>query len=369
MTRRVALLTEVPAPFRFPLFAELAQRPGTRLRVLFLAARDPRRPYPGDLSDVEFECAILPGRDLSRGGRWMVLNGRVIRELCSLRPHVVVVGGWNQPAFWQALLWARVARRPLVVWVESTERDARGGGAALERAKRAMLSAAAAFLVPGTASRRYLESLGAEPERIRVAPNAVDRRRFRHEVDAHRLRRDALRGELGLTRPTVLSVCRLDPEKGVDLLLEACRALDADVVVAGAGRDEDALRAAAPANARFLGTLAPAELARWYAAADVFALASRSEQWGMVLNEAAEAGLPIVASDAAGAARDLVADGESGFVVPAGEVAPLREALARLLGDPALRARAGGRSRQLVEPLSAAAWADAVEALAAELAP
>ena len=363
MTLRVALLTEVPAPFRFPLFGELAQRRGIRVRVLFLAPRDPRRPYSGDLSGAGFDCTVLPGRELQRGGRWIVLNRRVLVELLRLRPHAVILGGWNQPACWQALLWARLMRRPVLVWVESTARDARSGGGALERAKQLMLRQATAFLVPGTASRQYLVGLGVDPVRVHVAPNAVDRTLFRDTVDAHRQRRQALRQELGLgERTVVLAVCRLDPEKGVDVLLDAVRGLELDLVVAGAGADEAALRAVAPANARFAGVLAPAELARWYAAADIFALASRSEQWGMVLNEAAEAALPLVASDAAGAAADLVVDGESGIAVPAGQAEPLRSALALLAADPPLRARLGAGARARVTPLTATAWADAVVA-------
>ena len=56
------------------------------------------------------------------------------------------------------------------------------------------------------------------------------------------------------------------------------------------------LRSAAPPNVRFLGQLAQDALAEWYARADVFVLPSRSEPWGMVLNEAAAAGLPLVAT-------------------------------------------------------------------------
>jgi glycosyltransferase involved in cell wall biosynthesis len=130
-------------------------------------------------------------------------------------------------------------------------------------------------------------------------------------------------------RPLVLSVGRDVPEKGFDTLRAACSEaqLELDVVTGGLSEDE---------------------LARRYVAADVFALLSRHEPWGVVVNEAAASGLPLVLSDRVGAARDLLRDGENGFVVPADDVAAATRALRRLADDDELRRRMGARSRELV---------------------
>jgi glycosyltransferase involved in cell wall biosynthesis len=103
------------------------------------------------------------------------------------------------------------------------------------------------------------------------------------------------------------------------------------------------------------------ETPKLYASADVFVLPSRSEQWGMVLNEAAAAGLPLIATDAAGAAYELVDDD---LRVPAGDVDALRTALRRLAADPALREAAGERARERVARLTPEAWAEGVLELA-----
>src|SRR5205814_4577795 len=131
----------------------------------------------------------------------------------------------------------------------------------------------------GTASQRYLELLGVPPQRIAVAPNAVDTAIFGDRVAQERTRRDQVRHELGLTRPTALFVGRLEPEKDVATLLAAMDGLDADLVVVGSGSERTALEKAAPAGTRFLGWLERDELPRWYAATDAFALPSRSEPW------------------------------------------------------------------------------------------
>jgi glycosyltransferase involved in cell wall biosynthesis len=366
MTRRIALLTEIPAPYRIPLFNALAACTDIELEVLFLADRDPRRGYDVLSDEFRFRSRTLRGRGFVIGGRWLVLSRGTSRALAAAQPDVVVVGGWNQPAYWVAIAYARMRGLPLVTWVESTAADARSGGRLWERAKRAVVSASTAFLVPGRASEEYLRRLGAHAE-IAVAPNAVDTAIFEQRVAVTRAQRDAVRRELGLTRTTALYVGRLAPEKGLDVLIEAAAGIDADIVLVGDGPERGRLTIAAPANVRFAGWLERDALVPWYAAADVFVLPSRSEPWGMVLNEAAAAGLPLVATAAAGAAAELVRDGENGFVVPPGDSDALRTALTTLAADPARRDAAGARSREFARRLRPEHWAEAVRELVTRL--
>jgi glycosyltransferase involved in cell wall biosynthesis len=366
---RIALVTEIPAPFRTASFNALAARDDVDLRVLFLAEHDPRRSYVVRWGELEFPHQVLPGRHVRRGGRWVVLSRGVWGALNRFDPDVVVVGGWNQPACWQALAWTRARRRPLVAWVESTVRDERPGWRPLEAAKRALVRACAGFLVPGLASRDYLLGLGAGARPIEVAPNAVDTRRLAEQVAALRADRDALRAELGVAGCVFLCVARLAPEKNVALLLEAFGRLEAgELVVAGDGAERARLERAAPPRTRFTGWLEREQLARWYAAADALVAPSRSEQWGFALNEAAAAGLPIVTTTAVGAARELVEDGVNGFLVEPDDADALADALRRLAGDPELRAGASARSRELAATHTPDAWAAAVARLATRLA-
>jgi glycosyltransferase involved in cell wall biosynthesis len=138
----------------------------------------------------------------------------------------------------------------------------------------------------------------------------------------------------------VLSVGRPVPEKGFDILIAAC---------ATAGVRLETVT----------GGVAEEDLARRYVGADVFALLSRHEPWGVVVNEAAASGLPLVLSDRVGAAYDLLRDGENGFLVPAEDVGASAEALRRLAADPGLRRRMGERSRELVRPWDYDASVDA----------
>jgi glycosyltransferase involved in cell wall biosynthesis len=366
---RICLLTEIPAPFRIPLFNALGAEPGIDLDVLFLAHRDPKRPYADHVDEFAFEGHVLKGREVVWRGRWIVWNRRVGRVLANHRPDVVIAGGWNQPAFWRALLFTRLRRLPVVAWVESTDRDDRPGGRGFELAKRLFLRACSGFIVPGRASRSYLHGLGVLDDRIVHAPNAVDAVVFGERVAELKRDREALRRRLGLDSCTFLYIGRFDPEKGLDTLLEAFTTVPGQLVFIGSGTQramlEDAVRRSG--RIRVVDQLGRDELPAWYAAADVFVLPSRSEQWGMVLNEAAMSSLPIVATEAAGAAHELVEHGVSGFRVGVDDAAALGDALRRLAADPAFRERAGRRSRELVEPFTAAAWATAVAEFAEQL--
>lgn len=334
---RVTLLTEIPAPYRIPLFNALAEL--VDLHVLFLAERNPLRPYGLHEDELRFRWDVLPGVDVTLGGRWIVLNRGVRRAVRN--SDALLLGGWNEPAFWAAL----ATRKPAHVWVESTLADSGSGSVVL---KRLFARRAAGFVVPGRASEAYVRML-APSAPVTIAPNAVDNELFASGVASS-----------GVEGVCVLYVGRLAKEKGVDVLLGAARGLDATVVLAGTGPEEQALRAIAPEGTRFLGHVDRDDLPAWYAAADVLVLPSLSEPWGMSLNEGAAAGIPLISTDAAGAAHELIEDGVNGFRVPAGDVGALHDALSRLVADEGFRRSAGERSRALAARFTPEAWADAV---------
>lgn len=351
MTPKLALVTEIPAPYRIPLFNALAAR--LELEVTFLRRRNPDRPYDLHADELRFRWRILPGRDLTVGGRWLVLNRGAAAAIDGAS--CVLLGGWNQPAFWSAFAAARRRRIPTVLWVESTRRDRRSGR--LERVKRALVPAVDAFVVPGSAARDYLLELGTDAGQITIAPNAVDPTIF------GRLSRRQANG-----RCRVLTVGRLAPEKGLDTLLRAVEGLPVELDLAGTGPEEARLRALAGPQVRFLGQVERDALPALYAQSDILVMPSRSDPWGMALNEGALAGLPLISTDAAGAAHDLIENGVNGFRVPADDVSALREAIVALIGDERFRRDAGARSREIAARFTPEAWAEAVAGLVEGLA-
>jgi glycosyltransferase involved in cell wall biosynthesis len=161
-----------------------------------------------------------------------------------------------------------------------------------------------------------------------------------------------------------LFVGRMEPEKGVSLLVDAWRDSGvpdppgAALVLVGDGPF------APPSGAVSLGRRTPVQLRNSYAGSDVLVLPSIPtpafrEPWGLVVNEAMHQGLPVIASDAVGAAAGgLVTHERTGLVVPAGDRPALAAALRRLHDDPELRRRLGAAARAGVAAYSFDAWAD-----------
>jgi glycosyltransferase involved in cell wall biosynthesis len=147
--------------------------------------------------------------------------------------------------------------------------------------------------------------------------------------------------------PHVLYVGRLSAEKGVLELVAACEGLP--LVVVGDGP----LRRQVPGA---VGFIPPVELGQWYERAAIVAAPSRREGYGVAVREAMAWGRPVVAS-AVGGLTDAVEDGVTGLLVPPGDVAALRAAIERLLGDPALRRRLGAAGRARAPRFDAAAAA------------
>jgi glycogen(starch) synthase len=139
--------------------------------------------------------------------------------------------------------------------------------------------------------------------------------------------------------PEILFAGRLSPEKGILELVEAAQGMK--LVVAGDGPLRDQVPGA-------LGFVPHHELLGLYARAAVVACPSHREGFGVACAEAMAHGKPVVAS-AVGGLLDLVVDGETGLLVPPGDVAGLRDALRRLLGQADLRRRLGDAARRRAE--------------------
>lgn len=176
---------------------------------------------------------------------------------------------------------------------------------------------------------------------IRVIPTGVDLGRFRKG------RGKLLREQFSIPSEdkVLLFVSRLAKEKNIEFLLECYSKLSAEIanlwfVVVGSGDHEEQLRRKArstpsPERVIFTGTLQGEELVSAYRGADLFVFASTTETQGMVVLEAMAGGLPVVAVDAPGV-RDVVVDGENGFLAPNGDADLFTARCKEVLSNPAL---------------------------------
>jgi len=310
---RTLLLTSIMAPHREALFRELSRDDELDLHVVYLARSDPTRLWDLRSDPSGYQASVLNERARwPRSEAYVHLSTGLTKLLRRKRPEVLIIGGWDQPAFLAAALEARASGARVLWWVESTLRDERSESSWALRTKRRLLRRSAGAVVPGSASRDYVRSLGLADDRIWVAPNAVDNSSF----------------ALARSRPVAaqpasfLFAGRLEPSKGLATLLDGWGLVraDASLVIAGAGSMSEAVAArvgSASSRIRMTGYLQQDELARTYASSSALVLTSVSEPWGLVINEAMAAGLPVISTEAPGAVADLVADGVNGRVIPA----------------------------------------------------
>ena len=359
---RVTVVSPEPTPYRSPLLDRVAQRPEVELTVLYAG-----RTVAGRTWAVEPQHRALFLRGVRVPGVRRLLRHDypvtpgVFRALAASWPDVVVVSGWSQFASQAAVVWCRRHQIPYLLLVSSHDAVSRPSWRQVVRGPivpRIVRGAWGAFAL-GTLSRDSLVANGASAERIGLFANTVDVPAWTERVDHLAGRRPELRAALGLGGDdvAVLCVARLSPEKRLDDLVRAvARAGDPRLVVVLAGegperRGLEELARSLGVRLVLAGEIPWARVADVYVAADVFALLSDWEAWGVVVNEAACCGLPLVLSDHVGAARDLLVEGQNGALVSARDVGSAADALRRYASSADDRLRAGAASKRIV-----AAW-------------
>jgi glycosyltransferase involved in cell wall biosynthesis len=274
---------------------------------------------------------------------------------------MIVFGLYDSRSVWQTFSWCRRHNKPYFIRCDS---NVLVDGRFLRRLTkgwviRHRIKHAAGMLYIGTQNRRYFETFGAKPEQLFCAPWEVDYSTLEAAYHSAVGCRDQIRRQLALPQDKCIfvSASRLVPEKGYALLIEAMADLRArennvELIIAGEGpfrKEMEANISHLNAPVRLLGNLNRVQLAETLTASDVFVLASFTEPWGLVVNEAALCGLPMVVSHMVGAGTDLVSDGTNGFICPAYDRDSLVSALEKLARDPDLRGRMGRESQHILQ--------------------
>jgi glycosyltransferase involved in cell wall biosynthesis len=338
----------VPA-YRVGALARLHEREGIEVALFGGRTKHGGAPFEGELPFphrwiAPRECFALAASDAYRA---VVLptGGRL-----------ALLAGWAG---------ARAGATPLILWASLWAHPRSLPHALSYLPLRRLYRAADAVVTYGPHVSAYVAARGAR--NIHIAPQAVDNELWRGgEPDL------ALTASLPQAAMRFLFVGRDAPEKGVAVLLEAWREAglrppSATLVLAGVGPQSRHLRARGSLSEADgvvgLDTLTPIRLRELYEACDVLvvpSVATRTfrEPWGLVVNEAMNRGLAVIASDAVGAAAGgLVRDGANGLLVPAANPAALARAIDRLAADPGLRSKMGAAGSHDVLAFSQDAWA------------
>jgi len=366
MSRRVVILTEIIAPYRIPVFNVLATRSEIDVHVIFLSRTDrSMRDWRVYEDEIRFSYEVLPCWRRRVGKYNFLLNSSVTSALRRANPDVLVCGGYNYLAAWQAMNWAKRNQIDFLLWCESTAQDRRGRHSLVEWLKRKFLHNCDGFVVPGHSALEYLKQFASPQQKIFLARNAVDIDLFAATEQKIRSTADRLRGELALPARYFLFVGRLVRSKGVVDLIEAYSELNPELrsqislVFAGDGPLRAELEALArdiyPGSVHFAGFVQRDELANYYALAECLVMPTHTDPWGLVVNEAMACSLPVICTNVAGCAEDLIR--ANGIRVAPGDVRQLSEAMRTMATDADLRRYMSRESLRLIQNYSPEACA------------
>lgn len=306
----------------------------------------------------------------------LAASGRYRAVVCPTGGRAALLASWAG---------ARAGRVPVILWASLWAHPRTPAHALSYLPLRRLYRSAQAVVTYGPHVSAYVRRRGAV--NVFEAPQAVDNEFWSAAGVAEPELQDWPRGDGSPEgAPTrFVFVGRAAREKGLAVLIDAwtlagppagCELVlvgpkPGDTGSAGAGARDAAGGGTGPAGARppasihALGALGRERLREVYAHADVLVVpsiptASFREPWGLVVNEAMNRGMAVIASDAVGAAAGgLVRDGDTGIVVPAGDPRALAAAIGRLAGSSDLRKRLGAAGKRAVAGYTYDAWAAA----------
>jgi glycosyltransferase involved in cell wall biosynthesis len=377
-TQRLAVVVSHPIQYYAPWFRWLTDQRWT-LRVFYLRDagvvahldREFGRSFEWDvdlLSGYVAEFVPNVARDPGTHHFCGLNNPELGSRLRTWKPDAILLFGYNYLTHLKVLLNPPA---PLIFRGDSHLLDAPSPSRFKRWALRWVYGRCAAITYVGQANREYFRAFGVTTEKLFHAPHCVDSTHF-CATPATRAAAENLRDSLGLRgKRIVLFAGKLIPKKRPLELMTAFIALadsGAALVIVGEGVELPALQQLAASRpeccVRFLPFANQSEMPSRYLLADVFALPSGGpeETWGLAVNEAMHLGVPCLVSDRVGCQRDLVTDGETGWVFPAGNATGLCHALERALANTALDA--GGFRSRVDSRIAGYTFANATDGLA-----
>ncbi|MGM7777331.1 glycosyltransferase family 4 protein [Arthrobacter sp. KNU-44] len=337
----VAFVLNMPTPYKTPVFQRLSERPDINLTLIYCSHSEPDREWvqsPSGLSEIFIDERVVNWR-----GRYIHFATGVWRELRLLRPDVVITGGYN-PTHLLAFLYCllRGARH-----ISNTDGDYQSEArlSAVHRAIRWAVSVRTkAYIGPSDSSLRLFKSWGVDGNLLFKAPLSVDNDAFVGARVGNREFDFLFCGRLAEVKDPLFA---LAVSAGVAEKLNR----RVKILVLGSGPLAEAVDAMADETPMIEvtrpGFVQVGEVALWFQRSRLFLFPTNWDPWGLVVNEACAAGLPVLASPEAGAARELVKHGENGYVLPK-DTHLWVEAAARVLGDVQLWSAMSEYSREIV---------------------
>ena len=366
--KKLAIIITHPVQYYAPVFQLLHKRKNIEIKVFYTWGKNAVEKYdPGFDKQIKWDIPLLTGYPFE----WIENNAKdpgshhfggirnsSLNELVSAwQPDAVLIYGWAYQSHLKAMRYFK-NKIPVLFRGDSTLLDE--GNKVKSLVKNLFLkwvyrSIDHAFYV-GTNNRQYFKKHGLTDQQLSFAPHAIDNERFEKVQQTEIF---SLREGIGISKSDILILFagKFEEKKNPLLLLEAFRRLNEKnlhLLFVGNGILEQELKhlSANLNNVHFLDFQNQSAMPAVYHACDLFCLPSRGpgETWGLAINEAMACSKPILSSDKAGAAVDLVSEGQNGYIFSAGSLENLIENLQVLTNGSGTALEIMGRcSRRLID--------------------
>ena len=322
--KKVVLITNIPTPYRIPLFNELNKQmlqEEMELHVIFSESGYQRRKFEIDFSQIQFPYTLLKGGTITSKknvektyffykGLWNALN--------KLQPKNIIVAGFSAASIITAS-WCSRNKSIFSIWSGSIETETRNISWLRILLRRQLIKRAQSFIAYGTLAAKYLVKMGATEDRVHLGINTVDTNFFEHETAKIKNNSQEKR------KFTFTYLGYLVPRKNVNLVLEVASLLlkegsDFKIQIIGDGESKNSLESLSiqlglKGHIEFTGYKQRSDIPYYFANSSALLFQSDFDIWGLVLNEAMAAGLCCLATIHAGATFDLIKEGETGFIM------------------------------------------------------
>lgn len=314
---KVLYLTNLPAQYRVDFFNLLGK--DIELTVLFERefAKDRKKKWINK-DFKNFNAIFLQGMNV---GNESSLSLQIFKWLRRDKYDIIIIGGYSTLTGMLAIEYLSLRKIPFLISID-------GGFVKQENKlyytiKKHFISKATAWLSPSDVSDKYLITYGANEKKIFRYPFSSIMNKDILDKPLSQVERLKLRSNLNIREDKVIiTVGRFIHSKGFDVLIKACRNMTEDIGVFIIGDTPTSEYLELKNNIEFkniyfLNFMAKDILDTYYKAADLFVLPTRSDVWGLVINEAMAKGLPIITTNKCVAGLELISDNDNGYIIPA----------------------------------------------------
>jgi len=376
--KKLAIITTHPIQYYSPVFKLLHQRQQIEIRVFYTWGEGSMNKFdPGFGKTVQWDLPLLEGypyewvintsKNPGSSSFSGIVNPGLIQQIKNYAPDAILIYGWAYTSHLKVLRHFK-NKIPIIFRGDSNLLREQSGFKTLLRFAflKWIYTHVDHALYVGTNNKAYFKKYGLKEQQLSFAPHAIDNERFAQDRNEEA---KALRDELGLTDKDVLILFagKFEDIKAPFLLLDAFQAIDKKnvhllLVGNGALENELKLKAAGNPNIHFMAFQNQSFIPVVYQACDIFCLPSKSETWGLAINEAMVCQKAVLASDKVGSAIDLIIPGNNGAIFKESSLADLVLQLNTLAGKKREELQSMGKSsRQIINDWNFEEQAQAIE--------